>query len=99
MPRYEFSGLHGEVVKGVSSHFAYMPQSDLLLPWKTILDNVTLYGVLHGQKKEAEKRAKAAAKEEAARIKAEEKAEAARLKAIQKEEEAKRKAEEISIKA
>lgn len=45
-------------VKGVSSHFAYMPQSDLLLPWKTILDNVTLYGALHGQKKEAEKRAR-----------------------------------------
>ena len=44
-------------VQGVSSHFAYMPQSDLLLPWKTILDNVTLYGALHGQKKEAEKRA------------------------------------------
>lgn len=43
----------GEVVKGVSSHFAYMPQSDLLLPWKTILDNVTLYGKLHGKKKEA----------------------------------------------
>ena len=44
-------------IKGVSSHFAYMPQSDLLLPWKTILDNVTLYGALHGEKKEAEKRA------------------------------------------
>ena len=44
-------------IQGVSSHFAYMPQSDLLLPWKTILDNVTLYGALHGEKKEAEKRA------------------------------------------
>jgi len=44
-------------IRGVSSHFAYMPQSDLLLPWKTILDNVTLYGALHGQKKEAEKKA------------------------------------------
>ena len=30
-------------IKGLSDHFAYMPQSDLLLPWKTILDNVTLY--------------------------------------------------------
>lgn len=47
----------GEKVEGVSSHFAYMPQSDLLLPWKTILDNVTLYGALHGKKKEARKRA------------------------------------------
>ena len=49
--------VNGEVVKGVSSHFAYMPQSDLLLPWKTILDNVTLYGAIHGHKKEAEQRA------------------------------------------
>lgn len=47
----------GERVEGVSSHFAYMPQSDLLLPWKTILDNVTLYGALHGKKKEARERA------------------------------------------
>ena len=43
----------GQPVRGVSSHFAYMPQSDLLLPWKTILDNVTLYGRLHGNKKQA----------------------------------------------
>ena len=35
-------------VSGVSSHFAYMPQDDLLLPWKNILDNVCLYGKLHG---------------------------------------------------
>ena len=47
----------GEKVQGVSSHFAYMPQSDLLLPWKTILDNVALYGTLHGKKKEARARA------------------------------------------
>lgn len=44
----------GEAVNGVSSRFAYMPQSDLLLPWKTILDNVTLYGRIHGKKKEAQ---------------------------------------------
>ena len=43
----------GVPVEGVSPHFAYMPQDDLLLPWKTILDNVTLYGQLHGRKKEA----------------------------------------------
>ena len=47
----------GEKVQGVSSHFAYMPQNDLLLPWKTILDNVTLYGALHEKKKEARQRA------------------------------------------
>lgn len=48
----------GELVKGVTDHFAYMPQSDLLLPWKTIMENVTLYGQLHGQKKEAMEKAK-----------------------------------------
>jgi len=47
----------GEPICGVSSHFAYMPQSDLLLPWKTILDNVTLYGRLHGQGQQARERA------------------------------------------
>ena len=47
--------VEGKRVEGVSSHFAYMPQSDLLLPWKTILDNVMLYGTLHGKKQEARK--------------------------------------------
>lgn len=45
--------VEGEVVKGISGHFAYMPQQDLLLPWKTILDNVTLYGTIHHDKKKA----------------------------------------------
>ena len=40
-------------VKGLSAHFAYMPQQDLLMPWKTILDNVTLYGSIHHEKKKA----------------------------------------------
>lgn len=44
-------------VHGVSEHFAYMPQNDLLLPWKNILDNVCLYGRIHkdiaASKKEA----------------------------------------------
>lgn len=44
-------------VEGLSSHFAYMPQDDLLLPWKTILDNVTLYGKIHGQSKQAKQKA------------------------------------------
>lgn len=35
-------------VTGLSSHFAYMPQDDLLMPWKTVMDNVCLYGDLHG---------------------------------------------------
>ena len=32
----------GQPVTGLSEHFAYMPQNDLLFPWKTILDNVCL---------------------------------------------------------
>lgn len=36
-----------EAIKGVSNHFAYMPQNDLLFPWKNILDNVCLYGRIH----------------------------------------------------
>ena len=43
----------GTRLSGASEHFAYMPQEDLLLPWKTILDNVCLYGAVHGAKKEA----------------------------------------------
>lgn len=46
-----------KVEGGHSSHFAYMPQEDLLLPWKTILDNVTLYGKIHHQEKEAKQKA------------------------------------------
>lgn len=43
----------GEEINGISEHFAYMPQQDLLFPWKNILDNVCLYGSIHGQKAEA----------------------------------------------
>ncbi len=46
-----------KAVYGVTDHFAYMPQSDLLLPWKTILENVTLYGALHHDRKHAEEEA------------------------------------------
>lgn len=42
----------GEEIKGITEHFAYMPQNDLLFPWKTILDNVCLYGQIHGGLKE-----------------------------------------------
>lgn len=44
-------------INTISSHFAYMPQNDLLLPWKTILDNVVLYGKLHGHQHEAKEKA------------------------------------------
>ena len=49
----------GATISGTSEHFAYMPQEDLLLPWKRILDNVCLYGAIHGTKKEAAERARA----------------------------------------
>lgn len=52
--------IHGEVVEGMSDHFAYMPQNDLLFPWYTILENVTLYGKIHHQQKEAMEQAKLA---------------------------------------
>lgn len=38
------------LIHGISSHFAYMPQSDLLLEWRTILDNVCLYGEINHDK-------------------------------------------------
>ena len=41
-------------LQGGSRHFSYMPQSDLLLDWYDILDNVCLYGKIHGKKKEAQ---------------------------------------------
>ena len=47
----------GQRVLGLSSHFAYMPQQDLLLPWKTILDNVCLYGKLHHREAQAREKA------------------------------------------
>ena len=42
----------GSIINGISNHFAYMPQQDLLLPWKTILENVCLYGEIHHTKKQ-----------------------------------------------
>ena len=46
--------VYNQEIKGLSDHFAYMPQSDLLLPWKTILDNVTLYGQINHDSKAKE---------------------------------------------
>lgn len=47
----------GQAVNGISEHFAYMPQDDLLFPWKTILDNVCLYGQIHGSMREMQQEA------------------------------------------
>ena len=38
--------------------FAYMPQNDLLFPWKTILENVCLYGYVHGSLEAVRREAK-----------------------------------------
>ncbi len=47
----------GGEIRGVSGHFAYMPQDDLLFSWKTILENVCLYGSIHGHLREAKEEA------------------------------------------
>lgn len=47
----------GQPVTGLSEHFAYMPQNDLLFPWKTILDNVCLYSQIHGSMEETRREA------------------------------------------
>lgn len=47
----------GRPISGMNAHFAYMPQNDLLFPWKTILQNVCLHGKLHGGEKDARRRA------------------------------------------
>lgn len=49
--------IDGVPVQGMSREMAYMPQNDLLFPWRTILDNVCLYGEIHHQKKKMRQRA------------------------------------------
>ena len=44
--------MEDQKITGISAHFAYMPQNDLLLNWRTILDNICLYGEIHHKKKE-----------------------------------------------
>lgn len=44
--------IDGEEISGVCSRFAYMPQNDLLLPWRTVLDNVCLYGEIHHRREQ-----------------------------------------------
>ncbi|MDO5344933.1 MAG: ABC transporter ATP-binding protein [Lachnospiraceae bacterium] len=50
--------IDGKDTEGISTHFAYMPQNDLLFPWKTILDNVCLYGEIHHQKEKMREKAR-----------------------------------------
>lgn len=51
--------LGGRPISGMSSRFAYMPQNDLLFPWKTIMQNVCLHGRIHGKEQEARSQAQA----------------------------------------
>lgn len=50
--------IDGRQIRGMSGQFAYMPQNDLLFPWKTILENVCLYGTIHHNREEAKKQAR-----------------------------------------
>src|SRR5689334_13508537 len=45
--------LDGNDATGKSEHFAYMPQKDLLFPWRTILDNTTLGLEVQGMSRKA----------------------------------------------
>ena len=51
--------IDGQRTEGSSGRFAYMPQNDLLFPWKTVLDNVCLYGRIHGSLKDMRREAAA----------------------------------------
>lgn len=46
--------VNGQPIEQNENYFSYMPQEDLLFPWMHILDNVSLYGRLHGKRQEAE---------------------------------------------
>jgi ABC-type nitrate/sulfonate/bicarbonate transport system ATPase subunit len=43
--------VNGKLVTGVGEHFAYMPQRDLLFPWRRLTDNATIGLEIQGVKK------------------------------------------------
>ena len=45
----------GEPIMGLNTAFSYMPQEDLLLPWASVFQNVTLYQKINHQKIDQEK--------------------------------------------
>lgn len=45
----------GEPIMGLNTAFSYMPQEDLLLPWASVFQNVTLYQKINHQKIDEEK--------------------------------------------
>ena len=49
--------VHGVSVAGKPGYVGYMPQRDLLLPWRTVLENVTLAPELGGRDKAAARHA------------------------------------------
>jgi ABC-type nitrate/sulfonate/bicarbonate transport system ATPase subunit len=50
----------GEDVTGRSGHVGYMLQKDLLLPWRTVLDNIVLGAILKGTVSDEQRREGAA---------------------------------------
>jgi putative hydroxymethylpyrimidine transport system ATP-binding protein len=51
--------LDGKAIHGLPGHVGYMPQKDLLLPWRTLLENVILGSeILHKDKRQAREEAK-----------------------------------------
>lgn len=51
--------LDGEIINGRTGLVGYMPQRDLLLPWRTVIDNVILgYEINKKPRKEGKKRAR-----------------------------------------
>ncbi|CAN5180031.1 ABC transporter ATP-binding protein [soil metagenome] len=51
--------LDGSDIKGKAGHVGYMLQKDLLLPWRTVLDNIVLGADIRGRATRADKRAAA----------------------------------------
>ena len=47
--------LDGRDVTGQSGQVGYMLQKDLLLPWRTVLDNICLGSILHGKDSKSER--------------------------------------------
>jgi len=51
--------LDGEAIQGTLGNIGYMPQKDLLLPWRTLIENVLLgCEILHKDKRQARAEAK-----------------------------------------
>ena len=48
--------MEGQDITGTAGHISYMQQKDLLLPHKTVLDNVALPLILNGMKKKEARR-------------------------------------------